>query len=77
MRLCCKYHSVGYFVFARPTDQEAWEPILEVSDEREGAEFVDWLARFPLGIRHLLTVANDNVPVNVGIAIARRHPGKE
>jgi len=67
MLLCCKYHSVGYFVFARPSLDEAWDAILEVSDEREGAEFVDWLSRFPFGIHQFRTVANDNSPLNVGI----------
>ena len=60
MPLCCKYHSVGYFIFARHSDRDAWEPILEVPDQTEGAEVVDWLTRFPFAIRQMLTVANDN-----------------
>ncbi|HWB98182.1 MAG TPA: hypothetical protein VG672_15815 [Bryobacteraceae bacterium] len=60
MPLCCRYHSVGYFVFARQSDGDPWEPVLEVPDQAEGAEVVRWLTRFPFAVHQLLTVANDN-----------------
>jgi hypothetical protein len=61
MPLCCKYYSVGYFVFVKQPGAKGFEPLAEVDDPSAGEEMIKWLSRVPFVIRQLLRVANDNV----------------
>lgn len=61
----CKYYSVGYFIFiesdnADLTRQFSMEPIIEVADEAQGIEFIDWLQSNHFIAQQIANIANDN-----------------
>jgi len=60
--LSCQFYGTGYFIFAKTGDDNAWEAIIEVDDERQGQEMIAWLRVQTFIASQLMQVANDNVP---------------
>lgn len=61
----CKYYSVGYFVFLEsntpdPANKFFMEPIMEVEDEAQGLDFINWLNSNHFVAQQIANIANDN-----------------
>lgn len=66
LKYFCKYYDVGFFVFVEFNDYNSVkptsiEPIIEVSDEIQGKEFIYWLSHNNFVTYQITNVSNDNL----------------